>query len=395
MTERPLSILLVEDNPGDARLLADMLLSFAQPVRLACAKTLAEGLEALSDRPSDVVLLDLSLPDSAGLATLGALLARNPQLPAIVLTGLSDQEVAMDALRAGAQDFLVKGHITAHLLERAIHYAIERKAAAEALRHANEALEQKVAERTQRWQTALDDLQQEVRDRLAAEDRRRRAEREVLHAVEREQRRIGRDLHDGIQGSLVGLHMMLESLRQRALRDAPPLQEPLAKAMEVVTATLQQTRGLARTLCPVDLKNAGLAGALRTLAQTTSGTFRTACELQFDGEVSVPDETVAAQLYYISHEAVTNALKHARPKRISISLKPAGDEIMLAVRDDGVGIAPDRCKLDGMGLRTMNYRASLIGATVRVGPCDSGGTEVVCLLPRQRAVAGQGGSPVA
>ncbi len=129
MAGQTIHVLLVEDNPGDARLLQEYLRedSFVN-FQFQPAECLAEALTALQDKQFDVVLLDLTLPDSAGFETFTALHAQSPMLPFVVMTGLDDENLALQALKHGAQDYLVKGQFRdSHLLSRAVRYAIERK----------------------------------------------------------------------------------------------------------------------------------------------------------------------------------------------------------------------------------------------------------------------------
>jgi PAS domain S-box-containing protein len=128
MDGTPVRILLIEDNPGDVLLLRKMLVSsrHSRPVIHAVSR-LTEGYSFLNRHEVDAVLLDLGLPDSSGLDSFHQLQARHPDLPIIVLTELNDQEVAVQVLRTGGQDYLIKGQITAELLSRSIRYAIERK----------------------------------------------------------------------------------------------------------------------------------------------------------------------------------------------------------------------------------------------------------------------------
>jgi PAS domain S-box-containing protein len=127
-------ILLVEDNPPDARLLQEYLTEpGGEAYEVEHVEDLRSGLERLAAGGLDLLLLDLSLPDSHGLETFTRAHEGAPQLPIIVLSGLSDESVAIAALHEGAQDYLVKGQVDAHLLVRAMRYAIERKRAEEAL----------------------------------------------------------------------------------------------------------------------------------------------------------------------------------------------------------------------------------------------------------------------
>ena len=139
MSDKPITVLLVEDNPGDARQIREMLAEVrGTSFTVECSDRLTTGLKRLGAGGNDVVLLDLSLPDSHGLDTLAKIRARAPQVPIIALTGLDEEAVAVKALREGAEDCLVKGRLDSNLLVRAIRYAIERKRADEALRAAKE-----------------------------------------------------------------------------------------------------------------------------------------------------------------------------------------------------------------------------------------------------------------
>ncbi len=127
MGNRPISILLIEDNPGDAKLIQEFLAQ-AKDVEfdLVCAERLAAGHKHLQDGGIDVVLLDLALPDSQGLATFREIRKHAPGVPVVILSGVEDDALAMQAVREGAQDYLVKGNVKAHSLVRVIRYTIER-----------------------------------------------------------------------------------------------------------------------------------------------------------------------------------------------------------------------------------------------------------------------------
>ena len=130
------TVLLIEDNPGDARLIELMLAEDPDtPFRLSCVDRLSRGLDFLSSQKPGIVLLDLSLPDSHGLETFDKVFAHSPSVPIIVLTGNDDQMLALSAVKTGAQDYLVKGKLDRELLVRAMHYSIERKRYQEQLEH--------------------------------------------------------------------------------------------------------------------------------------------------------------------------------------------------------------------------------------------------------------------
>src|SRR4030043_406306 len=132
-------ILLIEDNPGDARLIKEMLAEAPDvSFELESANRLSAGLKCLDKETPDVILLDIGLPDSQGLDTLKKVYAQAKTVPIVVLTGLEDEAVGVEAVQQGAQDYLVKGQIQSKVLWRVINYSIERKRAEEMLRQSEE-----------------------------------------------------------------------------------------------------------------------------------------------------------------------------------------------------------------------------------------------------------------
>jgi PleD family two-component response regulator len=128
MMNNHLKILLIEDNAGDARLIQEMLKDIeTASFESEWVSSLSAGLKRLSEIHFDALLLDLGLPDSKGIETLEQLLSQAPEVPVIVLTGLADEMIGIEAVHKGAQDYLVKGPVSSDLLVRAIRYAIERK----------------------------------------------------------------------------------------------------------------------------------------------------------------------------------------------------------------------------------------------------------------------------
>jgi diguanylate cyclase (GGDEF)-like protein len=173
MNETPIKILLVEDNPADARLIEEML---AEATGLLCdlkwVDNLTAGIKHLEAGGIDVMLLDLGLPESSGLDTLQRLHAQVPNVPTlVVLSGLSDETIAIQAVQSGAQDYLVKDEVNSALLVRSIRYAIERSQAQEALQQAHSELERRVMERTAELANTVDALNAEIIERKQAEER--------------------------------------------------------------------------------------------------------------------------------------------------------------------------------------------------------------------------------
>jgi two-component system sensor kinase FixL len=241
--------------------------------------------------------------------------------------------------------------------------------------------------------SAAEPAQRQAETMAKVQPRMAPARREVVEAVERERNRIGRDLHDGIQGTLVGVHLMLGAIKQRLAGDRID-GECVAREIDglarIVQDTIGQMRGIAMGLCPVDLKVDGLAKAFNLLADTTSSLFGIPCHFVCEKPVYIEDAVVATQLYYIGHEAVNNARKHAKAGNISIRMEGERDWVTLTVEDDGVGLPEGRPPLNGMGLRAMHYRAKLIGATIRIRSKARRGTAVECFLSAAGAAAERG-----
>jgi signal transduction histidine kinase len=154
--------------------------------------------------------------------------------------------------------------------------------------------------------------------------------------------------------------------------------------VQLIELAISQSRKLARGLSPVDFHADGLRAALQEFAATTSELFGVNCFVTADRPVTFDDPAVASQVFRIAQEAVGNAVKHGRARRIEITLTCDADRLLLAVRDNGVGMPEALPDGDGMGLRIMSHRASVIGAQFDVRRGENGGTVVGCAVPLQQ-----------
>ena len=189
----------------------------------------------------------------------------------------------------------------------------------------------------------------------------------------REQRRIAQDLHDGLGQHLTGIAFMSKVLQEKLSDQALPEAVEAAKIVRMVNEAIDNTRQLARGLHPVAAEPQGLMSALRKWANEVEVLFQIRCSFKCDAPVYVSDANAATHLYRIAQEAVNNAIRHGKSKNIVISLTEKGGTGVLTIQDDGGGFPAKPTSSPGVGLSIMNYRADMIGGSLKVQPNDSRG----------------------
>ena len=363
MSSESIKVLLVEDNLGDARLLYEGL-EEALPgqFQMTHVRRLSEALEYLWQEPCDVVLLDLGLPDSHGLDTLVVTRAQAPGVPIVVLTGFQDEALAVEALKGGAQDYLVKGQVDSRLLGRSMRYAIVRKATEEAL------LGQGVA--------------------LARAEELQRSRQRLIAAQERVRRDIAAQLYDGVQEKLLILKGHLQGLLKGTSSTSETTQL-LGEVVDGLNQVIEQQVGvLSRQLYPLSLSQGLVPTFLSFGDQFKAG----AVEIELDEELvrrekvdrnSVP-EPVKLAAYRIAEEALTNAVEHAKADKVTVGLDASQEGwLRLAVRDDGQGFDAEGVP-GGPGMATMQDYADAVGGECAVRSAPGKGTEVTATLSLAR-----------
>jgi PAS domain S-box-containing protein len=211
---------------------------------------------------------------------------------------------------------------------------------------------------------------------------RRQLEREVLEVSNREQQRIGNDLHDGLGQELTGIALLLRGLENRAEREAPSLSPAIEEVALLVNDAIFTTRALARGLSPVTFDRGGLAFALEELARRLSATFHidVRCEADHSIERGLTSAN-ALHLYRIAQEAVTNAAQHGHAEHVQISLCHDADRGLLRIEDNGTGFNPAVHQSKGLGLRIMHYRTQMMAGSLRIEAARPHGTAVFCRFP--------------
>ncbi len=466
-TSEPANVLIVDDDMGLVRLMEKTVRR--EGFATASALSGEAAIARLVDHPADLMLLDMKLPDMSGLSVLSHLDKIGRTVPFIVITGQGDERLAVEMMRCGALDYVVKDAQFLEFLPTVVNRALtqlhqqKRLEAAEqqlkkqhafsaSVLHAsgaimliadargrlvqcNQAFEKITGRSGEEMrgmslselfaspgdaEAALDLTRQITADAGPKEiehslhtqsgDRRlitwsittlgdsdgtvefiiasgiditerKRLEEEVLEISGHERRRIGQDLHDGVCQVLGGINVLAKVLAQKLATTAPAEAGDATTISAYVKQAMTQARDLARGLLPVELEANGLMAALQELAGTSEKLFNIRCEFQCDLPVLLDDNDKATHLYRIAQEAIHNAIKHGRASEVLLGLSAKGSELVLSITDNGCGFPSQPQESQGMGLRTMKYRAGNIGGVLEIHPVRSQGTQVVCRFP--------------
>ena len=336
------SVLIVDDDEGLLVLMAETLR--ADGYEVSTALTGAAALARLENKPPDLLLLDLKLKDVGGQALLQQLRRDEVAVPFIIVTGQGDEKVAVELMKQGALDYVMKDTALLDLLPGVVKRALDAVGRDRAL--------------------------------AVAEGERRRLEKEVLEISEREQHRIGEDLHDGVGQMLTAIEMLCTSLKDDAAAGRPGVAEDLEQISKLLREAITHVRLLARGLVPVKGEPDALQTSLMELAERTLSLGRCRCRLECPEAVLLSDAIVAGHLYRIAQEAVNNALKHSHAREIVIALTRHRAVVELKISDDGRGLAKN--KTPGMGLHVMRHRGSVIGAELTIESKPDKGTVITC-----------------
>ncbi len=373
MSSESIRVLLVEDNLGDARLLFEGL-SEALPgqCQMTHVRQLSEALEFLWKEPCDVVLLDLGLPDSHGIDTLILARAQLPAVPIVVLTGFQDESLGEQALKEGAQDYLVKGQVDSKMLARSLRYAIVRKAVAEAV------IGQGVA--------------------LAKAEMLRRSRQRLITEHERVRRDVAAQLRDGVQERLLVLKGRLQEFVDRigSASGPPPLLGDVVRGLSELAPVVGD---LGRHLYPPSL-GGGLVPAIPSLLDR----FGSALSIDFERDDALSKrenadrglvpEQVGLAAYRIAEGALTNAVEHSRAGKVTVRLDlPREGWLRLTVRDDGRGRDAENPE-DGLGMGAMQDYAEAVGGECSIQSDPGAGAVVTAVLPLSRPGAEPLASPM-
>ncbi len=258
--------------------------------------------------------------------------------------------------------------------------ALELQQKNAALDEARQQLEKRVQERTADLTAANAELQRQIRER-------RRLENELLDITEKERKRIGIDLHDDLGQHLNGIALLLEALQLKLNQKGQPETAEVERIKSLLLKTMNHAHRVAHDLASVDLQTDDLEAALQQLADHAETMFDLDCKLNTDVEVPTLPQPVVKQLYKIAQEAVTNAIKHGKAKKVNMTLATTDGALIMTIRNDGEPFPETLGLKNRMGLRIMNYRAHVIGAAVSVRGQGESGAIVTCSVPLNGATS--------
>ena len=374
---------MIEDSEADALLLLRALQRGGfEPVHKRVDSARAMNA-ALQNGEWDLILADHAMPQFSAPEALELLKAHGQDVPFIIVSGHIEEETAVEAMMAGAHDYIMKDRLARLVpaVQRELRDAEVRRIrrqTEEALRRAQEELELRVEERTSDLHRANVKL-----ERMIAE--RQQLENELLEIAENERRGIGLDLHDDLGQKLTGAGMMIKALQNKLAAQNHPSAREAGKIHALVEEITNHAHDLAREFSSLDsAEGDDLSALLSGLSANVKKMFGITCTVTLNEEMPALSAYTAGQLYKIAQEAVSNAIKHGKAKRVSIGLAAGPAELELTVRNDGLPFSPTGSR-HRLGLRIMNYRANTIGAKLEITPLKHEGTVVTCILPLEVA----------
>ena len=371
MPNEVVNVLLIEDNEEHVQFLRQLLAtSDLTTFELHTASDIAQGIERLKDGGIDLILLDLTLPDSDGLETFIRVFEAAPNLPLVVLSGINDVALAIETVQLGAQDYLVKGHVDNHLLIRSLQYAVERKRVQMQLERINDSLEMRVKDRTAALIESNIKLQQEVTDRRRAEEalldsnrqlssalgllqatQREIIQRERMHALGRMANGIAHDFNNALAPILGFSELLLmkpETIEDsRKVKNYVEIIHSAAKDSAKVVARLREFyryRDEAEVFTPVVLNDLVLQVISLTQPRWKDQALVAGVNIDIRTEMAnvptVPGNE--SELREMLVNLVFNAVD-AIPKRgtITISTEQQGSWVVVSVSDDGIGMSEE------------------------------------------------------
>ena len=353
----PLHILHLEDDPNDAALVQSTLEAEGITCAITCVQNRDEFVAVLERGDIDLIFSDFSLPAFDGLSAAEIVRTRWPDLPVILVSGTLGEDRAIDSLKSGATDYVLKDRLArlAPAVRRAMQEVKDRS-------------ERKFAEAKR----------QEYSRKLQALSRR------LVEVQETERRNIARELHDEIGQALTVLQLNLQAMLLSPDTDA--LRPRLNESLKVIERVLEQVHDISLNLRPSILDDLGLEPALRWYTDRQAALVELKVNFHADLLAQRLDPVIETECFRVAQEALTNVVRHARAKAVTVELRNEDEQLHLRVRDDGIGfeVAAVREKAmrgASLGLLSMEERAVLAGGQLEFNSVPGQGSEVHAWFP--------------
>lgn len=347
---------MVEDDLADAALVENALHKDGLNFSVERVETGEDYIRALDHGAPDVILSDYALPSFDGYTALSIAQKKYPDVPFIFVTGTMGEEVAIETLKSGATDYVLKLRLSrlAPAVHRALREARERadrKQVMEQLRHSHAQLR------------ALSVYLQHVR--------------------EEESIRISRAVHDELGQALTGLKIDLSWLSTRLPKRLDPLIDKTREMSQHIDETIKTVRRISTELRPGILDHLGLVAAIEWQANEFQTRTGIKCKVSQRIDHTILEEELNTVFFRIFQETLTNIIRHAHASRVEISLTEEHGHLILEVKDNGCGITREQISnIKSIGLLGMRERAALLGGEVNISGQPKKGTKVVVSIPQ-------------
>lgn len=352
---RELRILLLEDNAPHAELVEHFLRESGLKFSLVRVETREAFEQQLETRAPDMILSDYALPSFDGYAALAIAKKRAANTPFIFVTGTMGEEVAIETLKNGATDYVLKTRLGR------LGPAVQR-----ALRESADRRERQRAE--DKLRRSLDQL---------------RALTTYLQYVREEERtRIAREVHDELGQALTGLKLDMSWLASKLGKNAKPVQQKVKTMVDHIDATIQTVRRIATELRPGILDSLGLVAAMEWQANEFQARTGIPCVVTTTIADTIWDQDITTVFFRIYQETLTNIIRHAHATRVEVRIDEEDGYLVMSVRDNGRGISEEEmANTRSLGLVGMRERATLIGGELALHGAPGQGTTVTLRVP--------------
>lgn len=346
---------MVEDSLVDAELIKHALHKDGLHFTLERVETAEDFRNALDHSPPDVILSDYALPTFDGHTALTMAQEHHPDVPFIFVTGTMGEEVAIDTLKNGATDYVLKLRLAR--LAPAVHRALRE-----------------TRERAER-QRAVEQLRQ-------SHEQLRALSMYLQHIREQERMRISREVHDGLGQALTGLKIDLSWLANKLPKNQKTLISKTHDMTTHIDETIKNVRRISTELRPGILDHLGLVAAIEWQANEFQTRTGIQCKVGSSIRRTILDEELNTVVFRIFQETLTNIIRHANAKRVEVHLAEERDHLKLEVKDNGRGITREEISnVHSIGLLGMRERAALLGGEVHIRGVPKRGTQVTVTIP--------------